>query len=275
MTQGTIAFIGGGNMASSLVGGLIANGTAPESIWVSDTLEDKLASLQERYQVRTTTDNAVAVARAETVVLAVKPQSMREASTAAGEAAAEHRPLFVSVAAGVREVDISRWLGYEAAVVRAMPNTPALLGCGATALYANPRVSAEERSRAESVLRAVGITLWVDGEDALDAVTALSGSGPAYYFLLMELMEEAGHALGLEREAARMLTLQTAYGAARMALESDDAPAVLRARVTSPAGTTERAIHTLREGGIDALVSRAIDSARARSVELGEEFGRD
>jgi pyrroline-5-carboxylate reductase len=275
MSQNTIAFIGGGNMATSLVGGLIANGVAADAIWVSDTVEEKLAALQEKFQIRTTTDNAVAVTRAETVVLAVKPQSMREMAQGLAAAAAEHRPLFVSVAAGVRQGDIGRWLGYEAAIVRAMPNTPALVGSGATALYANPSVSAEERSRAESILRAVGVTLWVEDEDALDAVTALSGSGPAYYFLLMELMEEAGHALGLPREAARMLTLQTAYGAARMALESDDAPAVLRARVTSPGGTTERALHTLREGGLDALVARALESARTRSIELGEEFGRD
>ncbi len=273
MDAQTIGFIGGGNMAGSLIGGLIADGMAPEAIWVADIDEARLADLRGRLGVSTSAANDEVVARADTVVLAVKPQVMGEVVRGLAAAAREHRPLLVSVAAGVREGSIGAWLGYPAAVVRAMPNTPALLGCGATALFANRQVSEAQRSAAESVLRAVGLTLWVDDEDQLDAVTALSGSGPAYYFLLMELMEEAGVRLGLARDSARMLTLQTALGAARMALEASEPPGVLRERVTSPGGTTERALARLREGGIEALVLEAITAARDRSAELGRILG--
>jgi len=273
MDAQTIGFIGGGNMAGSLIGGLIADGMAPEAIWVADIDEARLADLRGRLGVSTSAANDEVVARADTVVLAVKPQVMGEVVRGLAAAAREHRPLLVSVAAGVREGSIGAWLGYPAAVVRAMPNTPALLGCGATALFANRQVSEAQRSAAESVLRAVGLTLWVDDEDQLDAVTALSGSGPAYYFLLMELMEEAGVRLGLARDSARMLTLQTALGAARMALEASEPPGVLRERVTSPGGTTERALARLREGGIEALLLEAITAARDRSAELGRMLG--
>lgn len=273
MDAQTIGFIGGGNMAGSLIGGLIADGMAPEAIWVADIDEARLADLRGRLGVSTSAANDEVVARADTVVLAVKPQVMGEVVRGLAAAAREHRPLLVSVAAGVREGSIGAWLGYPAAVVRAMPNTPALLGCGATALFANRQVSEAQRSAAESVLRAVGLTLWVDDEDQLDAVTALSGSGPAYYFLLMELMEEAGVRLGLARDSARMLTLQTALGAARMALEASEPPGVLRERVTSPGGTTERALARLREGGIEALLLEAITAARDRSAELGRILG--
>jgi pyrroline-5-carboxylate reductase len=275
MTEGIISFIGGGNMATSLVGGLIADGRDPASIYVSDIDTAKLEALADAFRVQTSSDNEEAVSLASCVVFAVKPQVMAPVVKSVAVPAKAHRPLFVSIAAGVREPDILRWLGFDAAIVRSMPNTPSLVGSGATALYANAFVSAEQRSLAESVLRAVGLTLWIEDEDLLDAVTALSGSGPAYYFLLMECMERAGIALGLSKDHARMLTIQTAFGAAKMALESSDPPATLRTRVTSPGGTTERALDTLMAGGLEHLVQKALHAAHARSVELGDEFGRD
>jgi len=275
MIGDTIAFIGGGNMATSLIGGLIASGQPKDAIWVTDVDDEKLRSLQNDFQLNTTGDNALAVRRAGTVVLAVKPQMMGQVLDAISQASKETAPLIVSIAAGVREPDIRHRLGYDAAIVRTMPNTPALLGCGASALYANDNVSAEQRSRAESVLRAVGITVWVDEESRLDAVTALSGSGPAYYFLLMELMEDSGVYMGLDREAARALTLQTALGAARMANETDEAPSTLRERVTSPGGTTQAAIQSLKDAGIGEVVGRALEAARDRAIELGDELGSD
>ena len=275
MSVKSIAFIGGGNMATSLIGGLIANGSAPDTIWVADPDRAKLEALQTRFEVRTSADNLVVIRRAETLLFAVKPQVMGEVVRGVAEVVRECEPLLISIVAGVRESAILHWLGCEAAVVRAMPNTPALVGSGATALYANRFVSAERRSAAESVLRAAGITLWVEDEGQLDAVTAVSGSGPAYYFQLMELMEEAGCRVGLDRGTARMLVLQTALGAARMALESSDPPATLRARVTSPGGTTERAIKVLDDGGLRQLYIAAIEAARDRAAELGEILGKD
>ena len=275
MIDGTISFIGGGNMAASLIGGLIADGRDPASIYVTDVDTAKLEALADAFRIQTSSDNEEAVRLASAVVFAVKPQAMAPVVKGVAVAGKAHRPLFVSIAAGVREADILRWLGFDAAIVRSMPNTPSLVGSGATALYANENVSDEQRNLAESVLRAVGLTVWVDDEHLLDAVTALSGSGPAYYFLLMESMERAGIALGLSKDQARVLTIQTAFGAAKMALESSEAPATLRARVTSPGGTTERALDALTAGGMEHLVHKALGAAHARSVELGHEFGRD
>jgi len=275
MSEGIISFIGGGNMATSLVGGLIADGRDPASIYVTDADASKLETLADAFRVQTSTDNEEAVRHASTVVFAVKPQVMAAVVTGVAAAGQAHRPLFVSIAAGVREPDILRWLGYDASIVRSMPNTPALVGSGATALYANRHVSDEQRSQAESVLRAVGLTVWVEDEHLLDVVTALSGSGPAYFFLLMECMERAGVALGLTKDHARMLTIQTAFGAAKMALESSDAPATLRTRVTSPGGTTERALDSLMAGGMEQLIHEALEAAHDRSVELGREFGKE
>lgn len=275
MTDGIISFIGGGNMATSLVGGLIADGRDPASIYVTDIDMAKLEALSDAFRVQTSTDNEEAVSLASCVVFAVKPQAMASVVSNVAVPGKAHRPLFVSIAAGVREPDILRWLGFDAAIVRSMPNTPALVGSGATALYANAFVSVEQRNLAESILRAVGLTLWVENEDLLDAVTALSGSGPAYCFLLMESMERAGIALGLSKDHARVLTIQTVFGAAKMALESDDPPATLRTRVTSPGGTTERALDTLMAGGMEHLLLEALHAAHARSIELGKAFGCD
>jgi len=274
VTTHTIAFIGGGNMARSLIGGLIADGYPAERIWVSDPVKEALADLAAKFGVRITENNSEAAAAADTLVLAVKPQVLKRVAEDLRSAVAGRDVLIISIAAGVREPDIDRWLGGGFPIVRTMPNTPALVQTGATGLYANAKVSAEQRNRAESLLRAVGVTQWVAEEQLLDAVTGLSGSGPAYFFLLIELMEQAGVKLGLPAETARLLTLQTALGAAKMALESSEDAAVLRQRVTSPGGTTERALATFEQGGLRELVEKALRAATERAAELGDMLGK-
>ena len=266
---GKIAFIGGGNMATSLVGGLVENGHPPAALLVSEPESHKRRGLADRFAVGVTADNREAAAAGDVVVLAVKPRMMAEVVTGVAGVVRERGPLVVSIAAGIRVARILDWLGYPAPVVRTMPNTPALLGCGATALFANDAVNEEQRGAAEAILRLAGVALWVDDEDLLDAVTAVSGSGPAYYFLLMEHMIGTGVRLGLTPEQARVLTLRTALGAARMALEAGRTPEELRVGVTSPGGTTERALDLFREGGFGELVERAVTGARDRSRELG------
>lgn len=275
MEQGIISFIGGGNMCSSLVGGLIADGYDPERIRVSDPGEETLASLRARFGVHTTHDNREAAAGAGVAVLAVKPQVLPKVAAELAPVVQEHGTLVVSIAAGIRTADLQRWLGAGVALVRAMPNTPALVKSGATALFATAAVTAAQRDQAESVLRAVGLTLWLEHEEQMDAVTALSGSGPAYFFLVMEAMQGAAQAIGLPERTARLLTLQTAFGAAKMALESDEEPSLLRQRVTSPGGTTERALNVLEEGKLRELFHDALTSARDRSRELAAILGRD
>lgn len=268
-----IAFIGGGNMARSLIGGLIADGVKPARIWVADPNPASLSDHQNHFGVRTTADNSQAARQAQVIVLAVKPQVAKAAAQSMAGVLRERPALVISVAAGIRISHLRDWLGEETAIVRCMPNTPALVGSGATALFANPHVTREQKDLAESILRAVGMTLWVDDEDLMDAVTALSGSGPAYFFLVMEAMEQAGVALGLPRQTARLLTLQTAFGAAKMALESTEDVAALRRRVTSPGGTTEQAIRVLEEHGLAAGFEQALRAARQRSIELASLFG--
>jgi pyrroline-5-carboxylate reductase len=274
MIETTLAFIGGGNMTGSLVGGLIADGWEPARIHVADPDSKQIERLAGRFSVITTPDNSTAVKHADAIVLAVKPQIIR---TVAGELAPlieQRHPLVISIAAGVRETSLREWLGKDTAIVRAMPNTPALVQSGATALYANPAVSEEQRNLAESILRAVGLAIWVDDETMMDTVTALSGSGPAYFFLLMEALTSAGSQMGLPEDTARLLTLQTAFGAAKMALESSDDAAQLRHHVTSPGGTTERAIGELQKNNFEGIVLRALQAAADRSRELAAEFGR-
>lgn len=269
-----IAFIGGGNMAASMIGGLIADGWPNDRIRVAEPDAERRAWLQEHFGVAALASNRDAAAAAEVVVLAVKPQVLRQVARDIAPAVAGHQPLVVSIAAGVRTGDIQRWLGGRAAVVRAMPNTPALVQAAATGLYASPEVNEAQHSQAEALLRAIGVTVWVEDEDALDAVTALSGSGPAYFFLFIEALEAAGIDLGLEPAQARLLAVQTAVGAAKLALESDEEPALLRQRVTSPGGTTERALAVFEEGGLRQLVTRALTAARDRARELAVELGQ-
>ena len=272
MTQPTIAFIGAGHMAGSLINGLTSDGYDPTCIVASDTNPDALAAMARRTGVRTTVDNGVA-AGSDVVVLAVKPQTLQGVAREIAPVVQQRRPLVISIAAGIREDALEDWLGGAVALVRTMPNTPAMIGAGATVLHAGSGVTDAQRDTAESILRAVGLTRWVDDEGLLDAVTALSGSGPAYFFLVMEAMEAAAIELGIPRETARLLTLQTALGAARMAIESDEEPATLRRRVTSPGGTTERAVAVFEDGGLRELFDRALTAARDRSVELSRLLG--
>ncbi len=247
MNESEIAFIGGGNMAMSLIGGLVANGHLAAQIRVSDIRSEPLDSLQQQFGVKVYLDDgAEAVAGADAVVLAVKPQGVAAVAQELGESLRQRSqpPLLISIAAGVRSADLLRWLGGALPVVRTMPNTPALLRSGVTGLYAGSDVSPDQRELATAIMGAVGVTVWVGSEAELDAVTAISGSGPAYFFLLMEAIEATACRLGLSSDTARVLTLQTALGAARMALETTDGSGVLRRRVTSPGGTTERAIAT-------------------------------
>lgn len=264
----TLGFIGGGNMARSLIGGLLADGFAAQAIHVADPDPQQLSSLRGLWAVNTHTSNVAVAQAVDVLVLAVKPQALHAVATELRDAAHARRPLCITIAAGVRSVDLQRWLGGDIAIVRAMPNTPALVQSAVTALFANTHVSETQRSHAESILRAVGMTLWLSDEQQLDAVTALSGSGPAYFFLIMEALEAAGVKLGLDATSARLLTLQTAFGAAKMALESQEDAGRLRTRVTSKGGTTEQAIKTLEDGGLRSLLERAVNAAHERSREL-------
>lgn len=270
-----LAFIGAGNMARSLIGGLIADGWDATCISVSDPDTAQLAALSSRFQVNTDTNNHSVTENADVVVLAVKPQIIRDVGLDLSDLIQNRQPLLISIAAGIRATDLQRWLGGSCALVRCMPNTPALVQSGATALWRNEHVSDEQKDLAESILRAVGLALWVDSEDLMDSVTALSGSGPAYFLLVMEALQEAGQAMGLPEETAKLLSLQTAFGAAKMALESSEDAAVLRQRVTSPGGTTEKALAVLENGGLRALFSDALNAARERSRELAEQFGAE
>lgn len=273
MKNKTIGFIGGGNMATSLINGLIESGHEASRIWVSDIDEEKLSVLAANLRVNIISDNEELISQADVVVLAVKPQILRTVSQQSAAAIQQHKPLIVSIAAGINQHSLAQWLGEDTAVVRCMPNTPALVMTGATALHANQQVSAQQRDLAENILRAVGISIWVKEESELDAVTAVSGSGPAYFFLLMEAMENAALQLGLQQQTARLLIEQTALGAAKIAIESAEAPAQLRKRVTSPGGTTQRALETFAAGNFEPLVSKALSAARDRSIELSKELG--
>ncbi len=271
----TLAFIGGGNMAGSLIGGLVADGYDPQYILASDCQHDRLAALSARFGIRSAKDNDAAASVADVLILAVKPQAMKQACLDLCDSVQANRPLVMSIAAGVREEILQDWLGGGLPLVRTMPNTPAMIQAGATVLHAGSGVSEQQRNLAETVMRAVGLTRWIEDEMHMDAVTALSGSGPAYFFLVMEAMEQAGIDLGLEPDSVRLLTIQTAVGAARMAMESRDSPSVLRERVTSPGGTTERALEIFDSGGLRDLFRQALKGARDRSVELSRLLGND
>ena len=266
--QNTIAFIGGGNMARSLIGGLIARGTAAIDIRVSEPVEALREALAGDFGVNVGSDNSRAASGAGLWLLAVKPQVMRAVCEALAPLAQAERPLVVSIAAGITAAQLQRWLGGGVAVVRAMPNTPALLGAGVTGLFGSAEVDANGRERASNLLASAGRTVWIDDEARMDAVTAVSGSGPAYIFLLAEAMEAAALAEGLPAEAARTLVLETVLGAARMLTESGEDPAELRRRVTSPGGTTQAAIETFEAGGFRDLVAAAIRNATERGRQL-------
>ena len=266
-----MAFIGGGNMAAALIGGLIKRGIHASHLVAADPSAEQLARLSGSYGIKTSVDNAAAVKDAEVVVLAVKPQQMRSVCLhLAG--AFNSQPLVLSVAAGIPHAAMSRWLGSQIPVVRTMHNRPALNGFGATGLFAPPVVGAAHRALAESIMAAVSATVWVDHESQMDTVTALSGSGPAYFFLFMEALEAAARERGLPAEVAHQLTLATAFGAAQMARESSDSLATLREQVTSKGGTTAAALAVMDAAGLRAIVAHAVAAADRRSAELAAEF---
>lgn len=269
----TIAFVGAGNMASSIIGGLLDSGHPAARLHAADPFPASLERLREMGPVGLHSDNAAAVADADVVIMAVKPQVMAEASASVAAAVQANGALVISIAAGVTVDSMLARLGPGTAIVRCMPNTPALLGCGASGLYANAHVSDRQRAHAQNILGAVGSTCWVDTEQALDAITALSGSGPAYFFLFMEAMIDTGCEFGLARDTATALATQTALGAARMARESDVDLVELRRRVTSPAGTTERAIQSFEADGLREIITRAMQAAADRAAEMAREMG--
>jgi len=283
MINKKIGFIGAGNMAYSLVGGLTSTGVTGKNIWISDPNTDKTSQMATQFSVNISKDNIELVQTVDIIILAVKPQQLAMVCQSLAPTLNNVSPLIISIAAGVISKDIELWLSASSddssiehnplSVVRCMPNTPALVQSGATALYANHNVSDEQKTLAESILRAAGLTLWLENESDMDAVTALSGSGPAYIFLILEALEKAGIKLGLDKNTAHLLAIQTAFGASKMALESDDSPEQLRNKVTSPGGTTEKAIGILQAGHLERLIYDALQGAKERSVELSQLLG--
>ncbi len=267
-----ITIIGAGNMGTSLLGGLVAKQYATGKITITDTSVDKLNQIKSQFNVQTSIDNITAIKMADIVIFAIKPQVFSKIALELNPVIQQKKPLVISIAAGITESSIQHWLGGNIPIIRTMPNTPALIGCGATALFANHYVTQNQRHIAESILSAVGITLWLDKENLIDAVTALSGSGPAYFFLIIEALQQAGEKLGLSPEVARLLTLQTAYGAARLALESEKNIIDLRAAVTSPGGTTEQAIKVLEKAKIREIMADTLLAAQKRAKELSKEL---
>jgi pyrroline-5-carboxylate reductase len=268
-----ISFIGGGNMAAALIGGLAGKLTAGANIHVVDPNPNALQRLAQQFGVRTAAQTDAAVADSDVVVLAVKPQQMKEV-------VAQLRPyvrgqLVLSIAAGIRAVDLSRWLDGHTAIVRTMPNTPALIGKGITGMVAMSGVSAEQRTAADAIMRAVGATVWLEDESLIDPVTAVSGSGPAYVFYFIEAMQQAAQEMGLTAEQGNELAIATFVGAAQLAAQSSDPVSVLRERVTSKGGTTYAALTSMDGSGVKDAIVKALKAAAARGKELGEEFGKD
>ncbi len=270
-----VGFIGAGNMARSLAGGLLKNGWQRDRVILSDPEPTQRQAIETVLGIKAFADNNEIAARADILVLAVKPQILADVTKALAATAQKKKPLVVSIAAGVRIEEIDRWLGGGFAIVRAMPNTAALIGSGASGLYANARANETMRNQAESILRAVGVAVWLEDEYLMDVVTALSGSGPAYFFLVMEALEQAAIESGLDPKQARLLTLETAFGAAKMALEGHEEPSQLRRRVTSPGGTTEQAVKVLEEGGLRRLFKNAVQAASDRARAIADMFGKN
>ncbi|MEP7043563.1 MAG: pyrroline-5-carboxylate reductase [Dokdonella sp.] len=266
--SGRVAFIGGGNMARSLIGALVRARADAADITVAEPNADLRNGLAHDFGVSVHAQARAAVVGADTIVLAVKPQVLQAVCAEIAEVVAAERPLLISIAAGIRTEQLQSWLGSDLAIVRAMPNTPALIGAGASGMIANAATSAQQRAQAEAILGAAGSTAWIVREDLMDTVTALSGSGPAYFFLLVEALEDAAVAQGLPRETARALATQTCLGAGRMLVEDGEAPTVLRERVTSPGGTTAAALEAFAAGGLRELVSAAVGAATRRGREL-------
>ena len=268
-----IGFIGGGNMATALLGGLVDKLTAATNIHVVDRSADALQKLSQQFGVTTAQQIGIPIAQCDVIVLAVKPQQMKEVIT-------ELRPhigsqLVLSIAAGIRAVDLSKWLNGHQAIVRTMPNTPALIGKGITGMVAMAGVSPQQREAADAIMRAVGATVWLDDEALIDPVTAVSGSGPAYVFYFIEAMQQAAQEMGLSAEQGTQLAIATFVGASQLAAQSSEPISVLRERVTSKGGTTYAALTSMEASGVKEAIGKALKAAAARGKELGEEFGRD
>lgn len=273
MSQAKVTFIGAGNMAKAIIGGLLAEGYDRCAISAAGPRMESLAPVAAAFEIAVSTDNAALASAADVVVLAVKPQMLKAVCEGLRGALA-HKPLIISLAAGITIDSITRWLGEDLAIVRCMPNTPSQVRSGASGLFANAQVSEAHKSVVNAILGAVGIVQWVDEESLIDPVTAVSGSGPAYFYLMMEAMIDAGEKLGLTREVATELTLQTALGAAILAKQSDCDVAELRRRVTSPKGTTEQAILSFEQDDIRGMVNRAMSACAHRAQELSEILGK-
>jgi pyrroline-5-carboxylate reductase len=268
-----ITFIGGGNMATALIAGLAGQLTAGANIHVVDPNGDQLARLAANYGVTTAPQIDAAAGASDVIVLAVKPQQMREVAAALLPELRGEPPLVLSIAAGVRSADLARWLGGYGAIVRTMPNMPALIGQGITGMVAMAGVSAAQKAAADDIMKAVGATIWLDDEALIDPVTAVSGSGPAYVFYFIEAMQQAAQELGLSKEQGKQLALATFTGAAQLAARSPDEVAVLRERVTSKGGTTYAALTSMEQSGVKAAIVEAIKAASKRGRELGEQMG--
>lgn len=270
MENCNITFIGCGNMSRSLIGGLINNGVKTERLLATDPDAEQRQNITQQFGITTLENNEEAVANADVIVLAVKPQVMQQVVSSLANAVKGSSKMLISIAAGVRLNSLTEWLGEPTAVIRIMPNTPSLIQAGAAALFANEHASDTQKNTAEAMMRSVGTAIWLETEDLMDTVTALSGSGPAYFFYFMEAMEKAATEMGLSNEHARLLTIETALGAAKMALLSASDLAELRKQVTSPGGTTEQALNTFQQGKLEELVKEAMSAAEQRSIELSQ-----
>lgn len=272
MNETKIALIGVGNMGRALIVSLIAAGYSADKLYISNPSPEKLQLLKEKFGVHTTQNNADAAQQADLIVFAVKPQTMPIVCKELKDIIAKNKPLVVSIAASISTTLMETWLGNKPAIVRAMPNTPAAVNAGATGLFANAYAQGEQKDMAEMLFRSMGVAVWLDNEDQIDLVTAISGSGPAYYFLFMEAMQQAAESMGLSGDTARLLTSQTALGAVRMAMETPQNIMQLRESVTSPNGTTEAAIKVFEAGNIRKLVATAMQAACDRSKEIAAEI---
>jgi pyrroline-5-carboxylate reductase len=266
--QPKLGFIGAGNLSRSLIGGLIASGYKPDQIWSSNRHKDKLDALLNSYPIHTTLSNTELIQEVDVVILAVKPKDARPLIDECSTLIQARLPLIVSVMAGITCDQLERWLGFKTAIVRAIPNTPALLRVGATGLYANLRVSSDQKDLAETLLRSVGITEWLNHEHDLDIVTLLSGCGPAYFLLVMEILQKTAESFGLPSSIATSLTLQTALGASRIALESNVDLTELKNQIATPGGVTEKALSTLEEQDLRLLFKSAFQAAKDRLNEI-------
>lgn len=268
----TIGFIGAGNMAHCLINGLITDEYPASHIWASDPNPEHLTFLNHQFHIHTSKENTDIVSHADIVILAVKPQVMKDVVQPLSTLLQKRKPLIISIAAGITETALNEWLGSELAIVRCMPNVAAFVGSAATGMFANSHVTPLQRDLAETILRSVGITLWVKDETLIDTIAALSGSGPAYFFTVMESLEKTAIKLGLTEEDAHLLTLQTALGAARLAMSTNETTQELRKRVTSKGGITEQALAVLETHRTADAFSKALEAAHARSIELSTQL---